>query len=62
VTFEPLECTSSGSVAGLDARRGLLECEFCRYEPVTGEIPERPRTDDNPLDRKEYLLRVTRRL
>jgi ribosomal protection tetracycline resistance protein len=40
---------------------GVLECEFDRYEPVAGAIPERPRTDDNPLDRTEYLRRFTRR-
>lgn len=40
----------------------LLERAFDHYEPVRGEVPTRPRTDDNPLDRKEYLLRVTRRL
>jgi ribosomal protection tetracycline resistance protein len=39
----------------------LLECAFDRYEPVRGKIPARPRSDHNPLDRKEYLLRVTRR-
>jgi len=40
----------------------LLECVFDRYEPVRGEIPTRPRSDHNPLDRKEYLLRVARRV
>ncbi len=40
---------------------GVLECAFDRYEPVTGPIPVRPRTDNNPLDRTEYLRRVTRR-
>ena len=40
---------------------GVLECAFDRYEPVTGVGPARPRTDDNPLDREEYLQRVTRR-
>jgi ribosomal protection tetracycline resistance protein len=39
---------------------GVLECPFDRYEPVTGARPERPRTDRNPLDRAEYLLRSTR--
>jgi ribosomal protection tetracycline resistance protein len=39
---------------------GVLECAFDRYEPVGGAVPTRPRTDDNPLDREEYLLRVTR--
>jgi ribosomal protection tetracycline resistance protein len=40
----------------------LLESVFDRYRPVRGEIPTRPRTDDNPLDRDEYLLRLTRRV
>jgi len=40
---------------------GVLECSFDRYEPVTGVVPTRPRTDDNPLNREEYLQRVTRR-
>jgi len=40
---------------------GVLECIFDRYEPVTGVAPTRPRTDDNPLNREEYLQRVTRR-
>jgi ribosomal protection tetracycline resistance protein len=41
---------------------GVLECAFERYERVRGEPPERPRTDANPLDRKEYLLHVLRRV
>ena len=40
---------------------GVLECVFDRYEPVTGVVPTRPRTDHNPLNREEYLQRVTRR-
>ena len=39
---------------------GLLECAFARYQPVTGAIPARARTDHNPLNRKEYLLHVMR--
>jgi ribosomal protection tetracycline resistance protein len=41
---------------------GVLECAFDRYEPVRDGIPTRSRSDDNPLNREEYLLRVTRRL
>ena len=41
---------------------GVLEATFDRYAPVTGEPPVRPRTDDNPLDRKEYLRHVVRRM
>jgi ribosomal protection tetracycline resistance protein len=41
---------------------GVLEFAFDRYHPVRGTIPTRPRTDHNPLDRKEYLLHVVRRV
>jgi len=41
---------------------GVLEYAFDRYLPVRGTIPTRPRTDHNPLNRKEYLLHVTRRI
>jgi ribosomal protection tetracycline resistance protein len=40
---------------------GVMESSFDRYEPVHGPVRTRPRTDDNPLNRQEYLLRVTRR-
>lgn len=47
---------------GLTRGEGELECAFDHYAPVAhGAIPDRPRTDMNPLDRKEYLLHVTRR-
>ncbi|WP_424852373.1 GTP-binding protein [Streptomyces sp. SAI-170] len=47
---------------GLTRGEGELECAFDHYAPVTqGPVPERPRTDHNPLNRKEYLLNVTRR-
>jgi ribosomal protection tetracycline resistance protein len=42
---------------------GELESAFDHYAPVTGSVvPSRPRTDHNPLDRDEYLLRVMRRM
>jgi ribosomal protection tetracycline resistance protein len=41
---------------------GVLETEFDSYRPVAGPTPSRLRTDDNPLDRKEYLLHVNRRV
>ncbi len=41
---------------------GVLESGFDRYQPVRGAIPTRPRTDHNPLNRKEYLLHVVRRV
>jgi ribosomal protection tetracycline resistance protein len=44
----------------LTSGEGVLECVFDHYERVRGPVPSRPRTDHNPLDRKEYLLRVTR--
>ncbi|MBP2050107.1 ribosomal protection tetracycline resistance protein [Streptomyces griseochromogenes] len=48
---------------GLTRGEGEMETAFDRYAPVTrGPAPERPRTDHNPLDRKEYLLNVTRRV
>jgi ribosomal protection tetracycline resistance protein len=48
-------------LAPLTRGDGVVECAFDRYEPVTGQFPVRPRSDDNPLDRVEYLQRVTRR-
>ncbi len=41
---------------------GVMETTFDHYEPVHGPPPARPRTDDNPLNREEYLQRVTRRI
>ena len=40
---------------------GVMESAFDHYAPVRGPVPTRPRTDDNPLNREEYLHRVTRR-
>ena len=45
---------------GLTSGEGVLETDFDHYQPVRGPVPSRPRSDDNPLDRKEYLLRVQR--
>ena len=39
---------------------GVLEFVFDRYEPVEDAIPTRPRLGHDPLNRKEYLLNVTR--
>jgi ribosomal protection tetracycline resistance protein len=52
-----------GRLAGLTRGEGVLECDFdvARYRPVEGRPPTRSRTDNNPLNRKEYLLRVARR-
>jgi ribosomal protection tetracycline resistance protein len=41
---------------------GVLESAFDHYEPVIGPVPDRPRSDDNPLNRKDYLLQVQRRV
>ncbi|MDQ3855065.1 MAG: TetM/TetW/TetO/TetS family tetracycline resistance ribosomal protection protein [Chloroflexota bacterium] len=41
---------------------GVLESAFDCYRPVRGASPTRLRTDLNPLNRKEYLLHVLRRV
>jgi ribosomal protection tetracycline resistance protein len=40
---------------------GVLESSFDHWQPVAGAAPTRSRTDLNPLNWKEYLLRVARR-
>ncbi|MGP3967326.1 GTP-binding protein [Streptomyces sp. 6N223] len=49
---------------GLTRGEGLLESAFDHYAPVTGPgpVPSRPRTDHDPLHRREYLLKVLRRV
>ncbi|MDQ7908662.1 TetM/TetW/TetO/TetS family tetracycline resistance ribosomal protection protein [Phytohabitans sp. ZYX-F-186] len=47
---------------GLTRGEGVVENMFNRYAPVRGPAPGRARWDANPLDRKEYLLRVMRRV
>lgn len=47
---------------GLTRGESLLEAAFERYRPVRGAPPTRPRSDNNPLNRKEYLLHVVRRV
>lgn len=42
----------------LTSGEGTLEYLFDRYEPVRGVTPVRPRTDNNPLDRREYMLSI----
>jgi len=49
------------ALPALTRGEGVLESGFDRYEPVRGPAPTRARADNNPLDRKEYLLRVVRR-
>jgi ribosomal protection tetracycline resistance protein len=41
---------------------GVLESAFERYAPIRGTPPTRARSDLNPLNRKEYLLHVLRRV
>jgi ribosomal protection tetracycline resistance protein len=45
---------------GLTRGEGTLESAFDHYQLVRGDIPVRPRSDHNPLNRKEYLLHVAR--
>lgn len=47
---------------GLTHGEGILETSFDHYQPVTGAVPTRPRSDHNPFHRKEYLLHVLRRV
>ncbi|WP_127503294.1 elongation factor G [Actinoplanes solisilvae] len=50
------------AVPGLTRGEGALETSFDSYRPVSRPYPIRPRWDNNPLDRREYLLRVERHL
>jgi ribosomal protection tetracycline resistance protein len=47
---------------GLTRGEGVLECAFDHYQSVSGPAPTRPRSDHNPLNRKEYMLHVMRRV
>ena len=47
---------------GLTHGEGALETSFAGYRPVAGVPPNRRRSDNNPLNRKEYLLHVLRRV
>ncbi|MGW5067071.1 GTP-binding protein [Streptomyces cyaneofuscatus] len=47
---------------GLTRGEGMLESAFDGHRPVAGPVPDRPRTDHDPLHRKEYLLRTVRRV
>jgi ribosomal protection tetracycline resistance protein len=50
------------ALPALTSGEGVLENAFDHYRQIRGEAPTRPRTDHNPLDRKEYLLHVLRRV
>ena len=45
-------------VPELTRGEGVLESTFESYRPVRGAPPTRPRTDNNPLNRDEYLMTV----
>ena len=61
--FRRLGCMGlEQQLPALTPARGVLECAFDHYEPVRGTFPTRPRSDYNPLNRKEYLLHVVRRV
>jgi ribosomal protection tetracycline resistance protein len=47
-------------VPTLTRGEGVLSSEFDHHAPVRGSTPSRPRTDLNPLRRKEYLTRLER--
>ncbi|MGP3750430.1 GTP-binding protein [Streptomyces sp. IBSNAI001] len=47
---------------GMTRGEGVLESAFEDYRPVDGPVPHRSRTDRDPLNRKEYLLRTLRRV
>ena len=49
-------------LGGATRGEGVLQFAFARYEPVTGAMPIRPRSDFNPLDREDYLLHLARRV
>ncbi|GGK02777.1 tetracycline resistance protein, tetM/tetO subfamily [Streptomyces camponoticapitis] len=46
----------------LTSGEGVLEASFDHHQPVQGPPPVRSRTDHDPLNRKEYLLSVVRRV
>ena len=43
-------------IPALTRGEGVLESAVDHYRPVRGPAPSRPRTDRNPLNRKEYML------
>lgn len=47
---------------GATRSEGVLESASDGHRPVTGPTPGRPRTDHDPPDRREYLLRTVRRV
>ncbi|MEU8637896.1 translation factor GTPase family protein [Amycolatopsis sp. NPDC048633] len=49
------------ALPALSQGEGVFLSEFEDYRPYPGPPPVRPRTGENPLDRKEYLAQVARR-
>ncbi len=49
------------ALPALGQGEGVFLSEFADYRPYPGPPPTRPRTGENPLDRKEYLAQVARR-
>ena len=47
---------------GLTRGEAVFDARLHHHAPVRGPVPDRPRTDHNPLRRSEYLLRVQRRV
>jgi ribosomal protection tetracycline resistance protein len=47
---------------GFARGEGVFEHEFDHYKPISGKKPHRSRTDYNPLNRQEYLIRVRRQV
>jgi ribosomal protection tetracycline resistance protein len=54
--------TLQQQLPGVSRGEGVLEAAFDHYAPVRGTPPTRARTDHNPLDWKQYLLHVVRRV
>ncbi len=50
------------ALPGLTHGLGVLSTEFDHYRPVRGHTPARPRTDHDPLNRKDYLLHMERHI
>ena len=47
---------------GATRGEGIIELRFGHHQPVSGTIPTRPQSDRNPLNRKECLLHIAKRL
>ncbi len=54
----PLVHALQQQIPDLTRGEGVLEYDLDSYQPARGAPPTRPRTDNNPLNRDEYLMRV----